>query len=131
MPKLVSLDHLVLTVTDIDATVTFYTDVLSMTAHKFTPADRSTRTALTFGTQKINLHPVRSPFDPKATSPVPGSADLCFLTQTPLADWLVHFAARDVPVIDGPVARTGATGPILSLYIRDPDGNLIEVATPA
>ena len=128
MPKLTALDHLVLTVADVDATVAFYRDVLGMTAQTFTPADGSRRTALCFGAQKINLHPADRPFDPKAARPTPGSGDLCFLTDTPLADWQAHFAQHAVPVIEGPVARTGATGPIRSLYIRDPDGNLIEVA---
>lgn len=129
MPKLTSLDHLVMTVADITATVAFYEGVLGMTAQTFTPADGSTRTALSFGAQKINLHPADRPFDPKALRPTPGSADLCFLTDAALTDWQAHFTTLNVPVIEGPVRRTGATGPILSLYIRDPDGNLIEVAT--
>ena len=130
MPKLTALDHLVLTVADIAATVAFYRDVLGMTEETFSPADGSTRTALTFGAQKINLHPAARPFDPKAAQPTPGSADLCFLTDTPLPAWQDHLAAQGVPVIEGPVRRTGATGPIQSLYLRDPDGNLIEVSTP-
>lgn len=128
MPKLTGLDHLVLTVADPKATVAFYCDVLGMVAEVFHPADGSTRTALTFGSQKINLHPAAAPFDPKAAQPLPGSADLCFLTEVPLADWEAHLARLGVAVIDGPVRRTGATGPILSLYLRDPDGNLIEVS---
>ena len=129
MPHLTALDHLVLTVADISATVAFYRDVLGMQVQTFTPADGSTRTALTFGTQKINLHPAARPFDPKARHPAPGSADLCFLTDTPLEGWQAHFATQGVTVIAGPVNRTGAMGPIRSLYVRDPDGNLIEVAT--
>ncbi len=131
MPTLAALDHLVLTVADLGATRAFYTGVLGMEAVSFTPADGSTRWALSFGRQKINLHQAGAEFDPKAAHPTPGSADLCFLTETPLTDWQAHLAAHDIPIIDGPVARTGATGPILSLYIRDPDGNLIEISTPA
>lgn len=128
MPRMRALDHLVLTVADIDRTVTFYRDVLGMVAEQFLPADGSTRWALKFGAQKINLHPATAPFDPKARVPQPGSADLCFLSDTPLADWQAHFKACGVSVEQGPVARTGATGPIVSLYVRDPDGNLLEVS---
>ncbi|MEY1554051.1 VOC family protein [Yoonia sp. R2331] len=124
--KLTGLDHLVLTVADIDATIAFYCDVLGMEVEVFYPADGSRRVALTFGTQKINLHAAAAPFEPKAKAATPGSADLCFLTATPLAEWQAHLGDR---VIMGPVARTGAQGPITSLYLRDPDGNLIEVAT--
>lgn len=128
--RVTSLDHLVLTVADIAETTAFYTMVLGMRAERFHPADGTTRTALVFGDQKINLHQAGAEFDPKAHRPTPGSADLCFLTETSLDDWQAHLSAHGVAVEDGPVARTGATGPILSIYIRDPDGNLIEVATP-
>lgn len=124
----ISLDHLVLTVADVDRTVAFYTQALGMQAEIFRPADGSTRTALSFGSQKINLHLAGAEFLPKACDPVPGSADLCFLTETPLDTWRDHLAALGIPVELGPVARTGATGPILSIYLRDPDGNLIEVS---
>lgn len=127
-PVLTALDHLVLTVADIPATVAFYRDVLGMRAEEFHPADGTTRTALTFGAQKINLHAAGREFEPKAARPGPGTADLCFLTETPLPAWQAHLAGLDVPVEEGPVPRTGATGPILSLYIRDPDGNLIEIS---
>lgn len=127
-PHVTSLDHLVLTVADIAATVQFYETVLGMKASQFTPADGSTRWALSFGAQKINLHPKGGEFDPKAQVPKPGSADLCFLSDQPIADWQAHLAAQGVQIEEGPVPRTGATGPILSLYIRDPDGNLIEIA---
>lgn len=129
-PTLDSLDHLVLTVADIGATVAFYTDVLGMRAEVFHPTDGSRRHALVFGRQKINLHPKGGEFDPKAAHPAPGTADLCFLSATPVADWQAHLTARGVAVEEGPVRRTGATGPILSLYLRDPDGNLIEVSNP-
>lgn len=131
MPEIAALDHLVLTVADVEATVAFYTAVLGMGAEEFRPADGSRRMALTFGAQKINLHRAGAEFEPKAKVPRPGSADLCFLSQTPLADWQRHLAAQGVAVEEGPVPRTGATGPILSLYIRDPDGNLIEISNKA
>ena len=126
--KVSSLDHLVLTVADIAATLIFYTDILGMTAQTFSPASGSPRHALRFGAQKINLHPALTPFEPKAAHPGPGTADLCFLSETPLADWQDHLAAKGVAILDGPVPRTGATGPIESLYLRDPDGNLIEIS---
>jgi len=128
MPKIDSLDHLVLTVADISATVAFYRDVLGMQVEEFTPADGSVRTALKFGQQKINLHAALAPFDPKAIHPMPGSADLCFLSTAPLADWIAHLGDR---IEEGPIARTGAKAPIMSIYVRDPDGNLIEIANRA
>ena len=128
MPRLSGLDHLVLTVADPERTVAFYRDILGMVPEQFHPADGSTRWALKFGMQKINLHPADGPFDPKARLPQPGSADLCFLSDEPLDRWQAHFEGSGIAVEEGPVARTGATGPILSLYIRDPDGNLIEVS---
>lgn len=129
-PKVSALDHLVLTVADISATRTFYERVLGMVAERFTPADGSERWALTFGSQKINLHQAAREFEPKAARPMPGSADLCFLSDVPLEAWAAHLAAEDVKIEEGPVRRTGATGPILSLYLRDPDANLIEISNP-
>lgn len=128
--KVTALDHLVLTVTDIAATLGFYTDILGMQALTFTPADGPPRHALRFGTQKINLHPASAPFEPKAAHPGAGTADLCFLSDTALGDWQNHLAANGITVEEGPLRRTGATGLILSLYIRDPDGNLIEISNP-
>ena len=123
-----SLDHLVLNVADIGATLAFYCDVLGMTHEVFHPADGSSRYALRFGTQKINLHESASPFVPHAAQPTPGSADFCFLSDTTLEDWQTHLRMISVPIELGPVSRTGATGPIRSLYVRDPDGNLIEIS---
>ncbi|MEK9969484.1 MAG: VOC family protein [Ferrovibrio sp.] len=123
-----SLDHLVLTVRDIDTTLRFYETALGMQAIRFTTKDGSERVALGFGRQKINLHRQGHEFEPKAHSPMPGSADLCFLTRRPLAEVAVHLQAQGVTIIEGPVQRTGATGPILSVYIRDPDHNLIEIS---
>lgn len=127
-PVLKGIDHLVLTVTDLDATLGFYRDVLAMRPQRFCPADGSTRWALGFGDQKINLHVAGAEFSPRARAPRPGSADLCFLSDVPLADWQDHLARQGVAVESGPVARTGATGPIISIYLRDPDGNLIEIS---
>jgi catechol 2,3-dioxygenase-like lactoylglutathione lyase family enzyme len=119
------LDHLVLTVADIDATVAFYTRVLGMEAVTFGAG----RTALAFGRSKINLHRAGHEFEPKALRPTPGSADLCLIAAGPLDQVIEDLAAHGIPVEEGPVERTGATGPILSVYFRDPDQNLIEVST--
>jgi len=129
-PKINALDHLVLTVADIVVTLRFYEDVLGMQGESFDAADGTIRWALKFGAQKINLHLAGAEFDPKAVHPTPGSADLCFLTDTPLELWQTHLAGMDVAIEEGPVARTGATGAIMSLYIRDPDQNLIEISVP-
>jgi catechol 2,3-dioxygenase-like lactoylglutathione lyase family enzyme len=119
-----SLDHLVLTVADIEASCAFYSRVLGMEVVTFGQG----RKALAFGAQKINLHQAGKEFEPKAQRPTPGSADLCFLTSVPLAEVQAHLATCGVTVTEGPVQRTGAQGPILSVYLRDPDLNLIEVS---
>ncbi len=118
------LDHLVLTVADIDATCAFYGRVLGMTRIEFAGG----RVALAFGNQKINLHPAGNEYDPKARTPVPGSGDLCFISETPIEAVMAHLGACGVDVIEGPAMKTGAQGPIRSVYFRDPDGNLIEVS---
>ena len=120
-PRLTTLDHLVLTVINIDATISFYCDVLGMEHAPLTAADGTIRHALRFGDQKINLHKAGQAFTPKAAVP-------CFLTQTSIEDWQSHLQSAGVEIEDGPVERSGAIGPILSLYMRDPDGNLIEVS---
>lgn len=119
------LDHLVLTVADLDATGRFYTQVLGMELVTF----GENRQALNFGSQKINLHQAGQVYKPHAAAPTPGSADLCFITSTPLSEWLIHLAEHHVAVELGPVARTGAWGAMQSIYLRDPDGNLIELAS--
>ena len=119
-----SLDHLVLTVRDLEATVRFYVDGLGMELRTFGEG----RKALHFGTQKINLHCAGHEFEPKAERPTPGSADLCFLTDTALPELACHLEGLGHRVIEGPVARAGAQGPMVSIYVRDPDGNLIEIA---
>lgn len=118
------LDHLVLTVADLEATGQFYTQVLGMELVTFS----DNRMALNFGSQKINLHQADQEYKPHAAAPTPGSADLCFITSTPLSEWLAHLAEHHVTVELGPVARTGAWGAMQSIYLRDPDGNLIELA---
>lgn len=129
-PRLTGLDHLVLTVTDISTSVAFYRDVLGMEVQKFRPSDGTTRTAVIFGRHKINLHQAGAEYRPHAHAPTPGSADLCFLTETRLEDWSFHMDRHGVAIEEGPVTRSGATGPIRSLYVRDPDGNLIEISVP-
>jgi len=86
------------------------------------------RVALAYGRQKINLHPTGNEFDPKAVTPMPGAGDVCFIAETPIDDVIKHLNGEGVEIIEGPVAKTGATGPITSVYFRDPDGNLIEVS---
>ena len=130
MPSVVALDHLVLTVADIDASIAFYEKGLGMSAERFSATDGTMRTALDFGRQKINLHQAGAEFAPHADKPTRGSADLCFLSAEPLADWQTHLENLGIAIEEGPVRRTGATGPILSLYLRDPDGNLIEISNP-
>jgi len=122
--RVARLDHLVLTVTSIDATVEFYTRVLGMEVVTFGAG----RTALAFGTSKINLHEAGREFEPKALRPTPGSADICLIVEDDIADVLAQLATVGVPVEEGPVGRTGATGPIVSCYLRDPDQNLIELS---
>jgi catechol 2,3-dioxygenase-like lactoylglutathione lyase family enzyme len=124
MIEIDGIDHIVLTVADVERTVDFYTKVLGMRAVSF----GSGRRALVFGQQKINLHRAGAEFEPKAVRPRPGSADLCLFTQTTLDDVMAHLRACGIEIIEGPVARTGAIGPLRSVYLRDPDGNLLEIA---
>jgi catechol 2,3-dioxygenase-like lactoylglutathione lyase family enzyme len=119
-----SLDHLVLTVADVEAAAAFYGRVLGMERVVFGAG----RIALQFGSQKINLHPAAAPLAPHAARPTAGSADLCFVSTRPLVDWIAHLAAVGVALEQGPVPRTGARGPMQSIYFRDPDANLIEIA---
>jgi catechol 2,3-dioxygenase-like lactoylglutathione lyase family enzyme len=122
--KIDRLDHIVLTVKDLDATCAFYSKVLGMEVVTF--ADN--RTALKFSRQKINLHKAGREFEPKALHPTAGSADVCFIATTPLQEVVEHLGACGVEIIEGPVRKTGAVGPIESVYIRDPDMNLIEIS---
>lgn len=119
-----SLDHIVLTVKDIAKTAQFYVDVLGMEIITFGQG----RVALKFGCQKINLHQYGHEFEPKADKPTSGAADLCFITTLPLPEAITKVEGHGISIIEGSVARTGATSPLLSFYFRDLDGNLIEVA---
>ena len=127
--KIDALDHMVLTVQDIDATCGFYCDVLGMARETFVaPSDGSRRVALLFGGQKINLHKAGAEFEPKAKTPQPGSADFCLLTKTPLEDVTETLIANGIAIELDPSPRTGAAGPLVSIYCRDPDGNLVEIS---
>jgi catechol 2,3-dioxygenase-like lactoylglutathione lyase family enzyme len=124
MIRIDHLDHLVLTVASIEASCDFYARVLGMKVETFAEG----RKALVFGVQKINLHQKGQEFEPKARHPMPGSADLCFIAETAIEDVIAHLAACGIAVEEGPVNRTGAIGPMISVYFRDPDDNLIEVS---
>ncbi|WP_127496785.1 VOC family protein [Paenibacillus glycanilyticus] len=127
MIKIEALDHLVLTVASIEKTAAFYEKVLNMEVIVF----GDNRKALLFGRQKFNLHEAGKEFEPKARNPRPGSADFCLVTKTPMDEVIRHLAACEVQVEEGPVARTGAVGTIVSVYFRDPDFNLVEVSNYA
>ena len=118
------VDHFVLTVRSIEVTCDFYSRVLGMEVERF----GNGRTALRFGRQKINLHEAGKEFEPKAQRPVPGSGDFCLVTDVPLERVVEHLGSCGVGIVEGPVDRTGAEGRIYSIYLRDPDGNLVEVS---
>lgn len=122
--QIASLDHLVLTVRDLDATLAFYKDVLGMEVITFGTG----RKALKFGNQKINLHVAGQELVPKAANPTPGSGDLCFLISGSLANAVAELKSKNILIVNGPVRRTGANGPLESVYVRDPDGNLVELS---
>ena len=122
--QIARIDHLVLTVADVAASCDFYSRVLNMQVVAFGDG----RKALSFGQQKINLHQSGKEFEPKAERSTPGSADICLITETPIGQVVRHLIACGIHVLEGPVPRTGATGPIVSVYFRDSDGNLIEVS---
>ena len=118
------IDHIVLTVFDIERTLDFYSRVLGMEPVTFAGGRRG----LSFGRQKLNLHQAGREFEPKALRPAPGAIDLCFITESPLEDVMASLREHGVAIIEGPVDKTGALGPMKSVYFRDPDGNLIEVS---
>ncbi|MBB2820626.1 UNVERIFIED_ORG: catechol 2,3-dioxygenase-like lactoylglutathione lyase family enzyme [Rhizobium esperanzae] len=126
MIRIDRLDHLVLTVAEIAASCDFYSRILGMSVETFADG----RKALKFGRQKINLHQAGHEFEPKARHATPGSGDLCFIAETPLADVIAHLQTGGIVIEEGPVERTGASGRLHSVYFRDPDGNLIEVSNP-
>ena len=121
------LDHIVLTTARTGECIDFYTRVLGMKLERFGEG----RMALKFGKQKINLHEKGKEFEPKATLAAPGTLDLCFIAAVPLKDVIARLAACNVSIIEGPVMKTGAQGPIRSVYVRDPDGNLVEISEQA
>jgi len=123
--RISSIDHIVLTVNDIDSTCEFYARTLGMEIVTF----KGNRKALKCGDQKINLHQYGKEFEPKANFPTPGSLDLCFITDSNINEIIAELESNSVEIIEGPVERTGAKGKILSIYFRDPDLNLIEVST--
>ncbi|HET9652863.1 MAG TPA: VOC family protein [Usitatibacter sp.] len=118
------IDHFVVTAWDIDRTIDFYQRVLGMQPVTFAGGRRG----LAFGRQKINLHQAGREFEPKALKPAPGTVDVCFIAATPLAEVVEHLKACGVAIVEGPVPKTGALGPMQSVYIRDPDGNLVEIS---
>jgi len=122
--KISHLDHLVLTVSNIETTCNFYQTVLGFEVI----TSKGDRKALQFGNQKINLHQQGKEFEPKALQPTPGSADLCFISETPISEVIAYLNQLNITIEEGPVERTGAMRPILSVYIRDPDQNLIEIS---
>jgi|DEB19_MinimDraft_3_1074340.scaffolds.fasta_scaffold147749_1 catechol 2,3-dioxygenase-like lactoylglutathione lyase family enzyme len=127
-PVIASIDHLVLTTHNEAACIGFYTELLGMRLDAFVGADGRTRKAFVFGSQKINLHVKGAEFEPKAHLPVPGAVDLCLIAAVPLDAVIQRLNAYPWPILEGPVNRTGACGPILSVYLRDPDLNLIEIS---
>ena len=123
------IDHVVITVFDINKSVHFYSNILGMELQEFlSSTDNTKRKSLKFGRQKINLHEVSKPFKPHANKPLPGTMDICFISEINVNDWIKIFDNFDIKIEDGPVKKTGANGPIRSIYIRDPDKNLIEIS---
>lgn len=122
--KIKSIDHIVLTVSDIAQTCRFYSQILGMEEITFS----NDRKALKFGSQKINLHLEGHEYEPIARQPTPGSADICLIVETSLSEVIMLLKNYGIPIVDGPIERTGAQGRLISIYIRDPDGNLLELS---
>ena len=123
------IDHVVITVNEINKSIDFYTKVLGMELHEFIPtSDNIKRKSLKFGNQKINLHENLKPFKPQALNPIPGPMDICFVSKKSIGEWINGLKDLHIKIEEGPVLKTGANGPIKSIYIRDPDNNLIEIS---
>jgi catechol 2,3-dioxygenase-like lactoylglutathione lyase family enzyme len=123
------IDHIVLTTRDKQACIRFYTEVLGMQMSTFrTPTEE--RFAFKFGSQKINVHEWGKEFSPRAHVAAPGTLDLCFIASMPLEEVIRKLTSSKIQILEGPVAKTGATGPIRSVYVRDPDLNLVEISVP-
>ena len=128
--KLEKIDHVVITVKDLNKTIDFYTNALGMKLEKFSSSldDNQFRYAVSFGSQKINIHEEKKPIKPNALNPSSGSMDICFISKNKINDWVHHLVKKGINIEIGPEKKTGALGPILSIYIRDPDFNLIEIS---
>ena len=128
--KLEKIDHVVITVKDLKKTIDFYTNILGMKLEKFSSSldDNQFRYAVSFGSQKINIHEEIKPIKPNALNPSSGSMDICFISKNKINDWVRHLLKKGINIEIGPERKTGALGPILSIYIRDPDFNLIEIS---
>ena len=128
--KVEKIDHVVITVKDLNKTIDFYTNALGMKLEKFSSSldNNQIRYAVSFGSQKINIHEEIKPFKPNALNPSSGSMDICFISKNKINDWVHHLVKKGINIEIGPERKTGALGPILSIYIRDPDFNLIEIS---
>ena len=128
--KLEKIDHVVITVKDVKKTIDFYTNILGMKLEKFSSSldNNEFRYAVSFGSQKINIHEEKKPIKPNALNPSSGSMDICFISKNKINEWVHHLEKKGINIEIGPEKKTGALGPILSIYIRDPDFNLIEIS---
>ena len=128
--KLEKIDHVVITVKDLNKTIDFYTNILGMKLEEFSLSldNKQIRYAVSFGSQKINIHEEKKPIKPNALNPSSGSMDICFISKNKINDWVHHLVKKGINIEIGPEKKTGALGPILSIYIRDPDFNLIEIS---
>ena len=128
--KLEKIDHVVITVKNLNKTIDFYTNILGMKLEEFSSSlyNDQIRYAVSFGSQKINIHEEKKPIKPNALNPSSGSMDICFISKNKINDWVHHLVKKGINIEIGPEKKTGALGPILSIYIRDPDFNLIEIS---
>ena len=124
-----NIDHVVITVSDVNKSIDFYSNILGMELQEYlSSTDNVKRKSLKFGKQKINLHEASKPFKPHAHKPLPGTMDICFISEINVNYWIKIFDKFHIKIEDGPVIKTGANGPIKSIYVRDPDKNLIEIS---